>query len=244
MTGTVGIMGAAWAALLLGAGCVSAPTPASSPAGGAEAVGGVVRQGAGAYVYAYEAGRKSLLGPADAMSEPVGEDGAFELLLPPGDYQVLARRRASGSGGGPLRKGDETSAPARVTVPGAPFLTLALGPVSHVPTVATAEGAALRGRVVDGEGKPVAGATAFAYAGTFHRGTPELFAGPTGADGRFTLVLAGDGLFIVGARLGSQGPPRPGDLVGFRGGAPRPLPPTTVESEITIVLRPWEGRKP
>ena len=50
-----------------------------------------------------------ITGPAFAVSQATGPDGAFDLSLPEGDYIVVARKRENGDTAGPVLAGDNKS---------------------------------------------------------------------------------------------------------------------------------------
>ena len=207
----------------------------------------------GGYVYAYGGERKSTLGPADAMSEASETGGQYLLIVPPGSYRVVARKRGSGSISGPLRNGDLVGEfPGRVSVkrPGNSGLDISLrvfrqgleGDPSRVLSTDTI----VSGIVLNSEGHPLAGAHAFAYRGTFRRDPPDFLSRVTGRNGRFVLNLPGDGIYSIGARTGSRGRPGSGDLMGFWGNSmkPRRIAAGSRTGGLRLVLRPYSATRP
>ena len=202
----------------------------------------------GGHVYAYGGSRANILGPADAMSEKTGADGVYHIYLPKGEYRLAARKRVSGAIGGPLRNGDmggkkrETVAVYTDIVSGQDIVVRVFeqgreGDPAKILTTDTV----LRGTVVDGAGNPLADAHVFAYLGGFRKDPPDFLSPLTGKDGRFTLHLPGDGEYTIGARTGSRGRPRDGDLIGFWGGSrtPRNVFGGKTVSNVKLVLKAY-----
>lgn len=179
------------------------------------------------YVYAYAGSRRSILGPADAMSEPSDENGFYTLVVPAGVYRLVARKRLSGALGGPLRDGDligKMPAPVEAKSHAARQFDFSMR-VFHQglegdPSKIIRSDTRIQGMVRDQNGAPIAGAHAFAYTGEMSKDPPDYLSDITGADGRFSLHLPGGGIYTIGARTGLRGRPRAGDLRGFLGGTP------------------------
>lgn len=202
----------------------------------------------GAHVYAYQKDRSSILGPADAMSEPTDEDGSYELILPEGSYNLVARWRLSGSVGGPMREGDLTGQLPVLyeTEPGngkgVDLQVKEFKPgAGRFRETDQATGTRVRGKVVDLGGKGVNGASVFAYIGPFRREPPDYTAPLSDREGRFEISLPGGGSYTIGARTGLGGKPEPGDMIGFWGGKADlvTVGEGSVVEDITIVLKPF-----
>jgi hypothetical protein len=205
-----------------------------------------------AHVYAYQEDKAGTLGPADAMSEPTGANGAYILILPEGTYTLVARKRLSGSISGPLRSGDmagQLSKPLRAG-PGQTTgvdITLRIfrqgseGDPKRILTTYTR----VKGIVTDPGGQALEGAHVFAYSGVFRPDPPDYLAPATGRNGRFEISLPGGGSFTIGARTGLRGKPRPDDSMGFWGerDQPREIEEGTVTEGVRIVVVPY-GDKP
>jgi hypothetical protein len=203
------------------------PPPAvPAPAAGATGVAGVVLvDGAPApdvHVFAYlkpDAGFRDM---GFAASSPTDADGGFVLELPPGNYYLLARKRAGGGVAGPLRKGDLFG-----YYPGNP-LTIAGGTVPRVAIPATllklrnapvwsagySAPASIEGRIVDKAGKPVQGVYAALYDNPDLLNRPVFLSDVTGPEGKYHLPVPVSGKYYLGARSGYGGSPAPGDLYG------------------------------
>jgi hypothetical protein len=202
----------------------------------------------GAYVYAYGPERPNILGPSDAMSEPTGTNGEYSLILPAGEYTVVARKRQSGLISGPMKPGDLSGKhPEKVSVPegGVMRASITLRPFSQGsggdPKRVLLTGTRIEGVVIDVNGVPVKGAYAFAFSGSFRQATPDYMSGPTLEDGGFRLSLPAGGKYTVGARTGIKGKPAPGDLFGFLdgSGSSRDIMGDSVTTGVTIVISPY-----
>lgn len=174
-----------------------------------------------AIVYVYTDLNDQLKGMGLGMSAPSDAEGRFELPLAPGTYYLLARQRQAGGFAGPLRAGDfigyypgnpVTVGPDRVVQ-----LTL---PMLEVPEKVERLADSLfgqtsiHGRIVDGEGQPVAGARAILYSDPTMLNRPLYVSRPSDADGRFVLSFAAGGTYYLAARDTLGGTPQPGERYG------------------------------
>lgn len=198
---------------------------ASGPAGTGVA-GRVSSMGGGrAFVYAYPGRLERPLGPGFAAAKAVGPDGSFRLDLAPGPYTLAVRRRRSGENFGALDPGDRVAlAPAEVTAGRYRDVgVLRLRPVDPERLRGTRRGSPesgtrAGGRLVDGQGKPVAGLRVLAFRDARMAGKPLAVSAPSQADGAFVLYLPGGGTYFLGARSRLGGPSEPGEQVGaYRG---------------------------
>jgi hypothetical protein len=105
--GRFGIIVGVLAAALLGAAAVFAADQAVPPPSGVE--GRVIFDGLvfpDTRVFAYRTFDDLLAFSPAAISGPSGDDGKFQMDLPPGSWILVAKRRAGGTGDGPLAVGD------------------------------------------------------------------------------------------------------------------------------------------
>ena len=178
----------------------------------------------GGYLYAYEYG-SSILGPAQAMSEPSANSGKYIMVVSPGEYNLVARKRLSGSISGPLRNGDlvgrvegvfkaDSGVVSDVDIVMRVFRQGSEGDPAKILNTRTR----ISGVIIDRVGRPVAGAHAFAYRGKLRRDPPDYLSYATGPDGRFSISLPDGGKYAIGARTGLRGRPRDDDMIGFWGG--------------------------
>jgi len=218
--------------LALLAGCVPAspgpPAGAASEPGPTGIAGRVAdRQGggtAGAYVYAYRSPRGGLRGPADFEAQ-VDAEGRYLLDVVEGRYYLVARQRRGGADAGPPRPGD-----AWAIYPGNP-VTVTSGRTSRADFLLqgvtqprlmkegslTAGDTGFSGRIVDRQGRPVAGAFVLAYREADFRRMPDFTSPAVGEDGLFTLYVPEEGRFCLAARTRTRGQPVQGELYGILG---------------------------
>jgi hypothetical protein len=175
----------------------------------------------GAYVYAYSSASKGQMGPSDFMSAPTGEKGAFILTAKPGEYFIIARRRADESNVGVLDTGDYSS-PTGFTLSlkkGTDTkLTLTMEkivePMFFKKTGAEMTDTGVKGVILDEKGQPVPTAFAIAYKDKSMKTLPDFASVPTQADGSYTLFLPEPGTYYIGARVNTKKPPEKGELYG------------------------------
>ncbi len=178
----------------------------------------------GSRIYIYLDGASHFRGPGSLELSDIGADGRFEIELPPGKYYVIAKKRQDGGWSGPLRKDDYfgylPQNPVQVT--DGEFLEFDLECISKtrprkrkVSTYIKAGAIAVTGTIRDQNGKPIAGAFAFAYENrTMNGKRPPYVSRQTGADGRYVLNFEKPGRYYIGARDTTGGPPLPGELYG------------------------------
>lgn len=177
-----------------------------------------------AYVYLYLDAAEDLKGQGYRISPPTGPDGFFAFDgLPESSYFLVARQRQSRGRVGPVLEGDalavysanplfaRSGETARVT----------LGAVRKTQESADSEslvratGTAVRGTVVDREGRPAAGVHVFAYTNpVIGHQRPAALSATTGNDGRFIVHLRAPGTYYFGARELYGDSPAPGERFG------------------------------
>ncbi len=208
---------------------------------------------AGAYVNIYPDNISNLLGPSQFISAPADADGRYRIELPPGNYYVVARKRSSGLANGPLTTGDYYSEHQRIIARIAPN-KLTLVDLQMVKMKApmffkkdlseTRTDTGIRGRLLDTNGKPVAGGFAIAYTDNNLQRLPDFASTLTNQKGEFTLYLPHGGRYYLAARIHAWDMPRTGELYGKYGGET----PTAMDvadnsfiEGITIRLAPFQG---
>jgi len=176
-----------------------------------------------AYLYVYKDAARGFKGPGYFV-QPVAK-GKFRLRLPPGEYYLLARKRAKGGQFGPIEIGDYFNYyygnPVRIE-PNR-IIDVQLETITRMPMLEEGESVpfnGLRGQVKDKSGKPVPGLHVFAYRQPGMTGTPDFFSQPTASDGSFALSLPGDGLYYLLARENFGGPAVEGEQYGKFDGSP------------------------
>ncbi len=207
----------ALAALVL-AGCGREPAP-SPDAALVRVAGAVVRPADGVVVDVYRQGA-DLRGPPYTQLGPLGADAGFSMELPPGRYVLVARGRASGERTGPVRDGDLKTDPVPITVEAGKPLDLRLLAYVKRGNAKQPLGAdvgwttAIRGRVLDVEGRPVEGVRVHVYDHIQMSERPKYVSAKTGPDGRYEVQLPEGGTYYLCARDQYGGPPRVGELYG------------------------------
>ncbi|MBE0500666.1 MAG: carboxypeptidase regulatory-like domain-containing protein [Desulfuromonadales bacterium] len=169
------------------------------------------------YLYVYKDADKGFKGPPYFI-QPVA-DGNFRLRLPPGDYFLLARKRAKGGQFGPIEIGDYFNYyygnPVRLNKGEIRYIDLET--VSRLSMLEEGEPLPLqgvRGEVLDADGRPVSGVHVFAYRDAAMTKSPDFFSAMTQSDGRFELSLPELGTWYLLARENFGGPAAEGENYG------------------------------
>jgi hypothetical protein len=176
---------------------------------------------ADAYLYAYREGT-DLRGPAFATSEASGPEGDFSLVLPPGKYQLVLRKRVEGESIGPVATGDYRSEViGPITVRGGEEIARdivaprKIGESKGLPTLNKVPAkTGLTGTIVDSDGKPVQGARIQAYQHSQMSERPKYVSEGSGVDGSYSLFFPEGGTYYLAARNKFGGPPKIGELYG------------------------------
>lgn len=168
------------------------------------------------YLYVYKEVDRGFKGPAYFV-QPV-EKGTFRLRLPPGDYWLMARKRAKGGQFGPIEIGDYFNFyyGNPVHVQAGAMQSIKLETITRLSMLEEGEPMpfrGVRGNIVDA-GRPAAGLHVFAYRDSGMTGTPDKFSPATGADGRFELRLPDAGPWYLLAREQFGGPAGEGERYG------------------------------
>lgn len=169
------------------------------------------------YLYVYKDPKGGFKGPGYTIL-PV-EKGHFRLRLPPGEYWLLARKRAKGGRFGPIEIGDYFNYyygnPVRVAA--GQVRDIQLETITRLSMLE--EGPAppfrgVRGVIIGPDGAPAAGLHVFAYRAPEMTGTPAFFSPPSGPSGHFELSLPGNGPYYLLVREAFGGPAGEGELYG------------------------------
>ena len=181
---------------------------------------------ANAFVYVYSEKSAGMIGPSYGEAVRSGADGSFTIPLPAGTFYLAARKRADGARSGDVAGGDLNGSWQKnpLTLKHGETIDLGDFSVSIVNEANRKErlesgkfaltDTALRGRMVDQDGKAVSGVYAFAYLDSRMVGKPLYISAATGSDGRFELRLGDGGTYYIGARSTFGGPLEPGEWVG------------------------------
>lgn len=196
-----------------------------------------------AYLYVYKDPGKNFKGPGYFI-QPVAR-GDFQLNLPPGDYYLLARKRAQGGQFGPIEIGDyfnyyfgnpihiEEGQVREVKLETVTRLSMLEEDVVDLQGIS--------GQVIDAAGNPQSGLYVFAYRQVEMTGNPDFFSPPTKADGRFEISLPDSGPYYLLARQAFGGPAGGDELYGklqTASGVPLAVSIPTEKEEIVIHVSP------
>lgn len=183
---------------------------------------------AGAVVYFYKSPSDGFKGIPGFFSR-TGPDGTFRVRLRKGTFFAVARKRETGDLFGPTQIGDRFAYYVRNPITleeGGATRGIRLDAVRRLSMLekfegfpAADQGIAVRVRVIDGSGKPVAGLRALAYKESGMTGHPAFVSGKTGPDGIAELTVTEEGVYHLLARE-SLGGPADGELYGKYAGTP------------------------
>lgn len=184
----------------------------------------------GVNVLLYVDDQHDFRGMAFSSSPPTRADGRFRFdFLPEADYYVLARKRATGKGAGPLTDGDIFGFYVANPLPvkAGKVARIRFGVISKAGEIGKEDslfrdtGTYIAGKIVDKDGKPVKGAYAFAYSDKVmaHR-RPDHISRPADAAGRYVINLPQGGRYFVGARSDYGDTPGYGEWYGRYEGTP------------------------
>lgn len=219
---------------------------------------------ANAYVYAYiakpgaRAAQIGAIGIADRISSGTAKDGGYKMPLPPGNYYIVARKRASGLNFGPLYKGDwydHSTAREVLIVKEAIYLHLDFKLRQLTEPMffqgLTAEGkktsTGIRGKLLDADGQHVPGTFVMAFVNEDMRRTPDFTSTVTDDQGNYTLYLPEGGRYWIAARLGFMSVPRPGEPFARYDGSPDHsilVGDDQFLDGIDLILEPFVGSPP
>jgi len=193
---------------------------------GATGITGTVTQNGvhaeGIEVYLYRNKKSNFRGPADFV-DITSASGNYFIDVPEGEYYIIARKRASGSNTGPIKKGDVYSDPiyepvlvksgqtSRVDL----TLKQLFGELIQKESGQEKTETYISGVITDAKGSPLKGVYAFAYKNDDFKREPDFFSTETGADGLFTIYFKEGGKYFIGGRSPGRGVPKHGELYGF-----------------------------
>ena len=249
--------------LFIWAGCQTMPEADMAATGESGVSGRIVMKGTGqpvqgVHVYAYTDYSKNLIGVADHVSKGSADDGSYQVTLGPGEYYMVARKRASGANYGPIVTGDlydhrfEQQAlrvvEGRILKKDFELEELSEPMFFQIFTQGQRETrTGIRGRIFDQGGEPVQGAFATAYGTKDMKRLPDFASTLTGDDGSFTLYLPSGGRWYIGARSHARAAPEPGEPVGRYDGSDDHSLLVTENSfmeGVKIVLKPFSSQVP
>ncbi len=245
-----------------GAGIISAQSAADKTAKGV-ITGKVVIKGAGGpfairrvSFYNVLTGPPPLSAQFRRLRDAYGEidaDGRFSVELPAGKYYMRAVMKVSdeefGHGDGEYEYSglDENGKPKEYLIKAGEKLDI--GEISAVPykKVEPLIKTAIEGIIVDMDGKPVEGASVFAYKDQLVTGRPLFVSKKTDSLGRYILRLSEGTYYLRVRNSRGGGPPVPGEILGIFGER-TPTPITVKDGEIkqgiNIKVIRFKGRGP
>jgi hypothetical protein len=249
--------------LVMAAGCRTSPdvvrtTPGESGVSGRVVMKGTGQPVQGAHIYAYTDYSKNLIGVADHVSKGSADDGSYQLKLEPGEYYMVARKRASGANYGPIVTGDlydhrfeqKVFQVLEGVILKKDFEVEKLSEPMFFQIFTQGQKetrTGIRGRIFDEDGEPVQGAFATAYGTSNMKRLPDFASTLTADDGSFTLYLPSGGKWYIGARSHARAAPEPGEPVGRYAGSDDHsllLTENSFMEGIKIILRPFSSQVP
>ena len=217
-----------------------------------------------AYVYAYtgrpehRAVQFGIIGITDWLSHGSTEDGTYTMDLPPGEYYVLARKRANEMNYGPLFKGDWydhklVKQAIRIRKGKYRVCDFELIPL-HEPMFFQGLTAAekvtdtgIKGVLLDENSQHVPGTFVIAFKDDDMMRVPDLASTLADDEGNYTLYLPKGGRYWLGARFYAMKVPQPDEPFGRYEGSPDhsvEVEDGTFLEGIDITLRPYDGDPP
>jgi len=214
-----------------------------------------------AYVYAYvgkvetRAAQMGIIGISDWISHGSDEEGNYKLDLPPGEYFLAARKRASGLNYGPLYKGDwydhKVARQPTVIKKGryqtCDFELIKLDEpmfFQGLTAAAKATDTGIRGRLLDEKGEHVPGTFVMAYMNDDMQRAPDFASTLTDDEGYYTLYLPKGGRYWIAGRFFVMKMPQKDEpFARYEGSTDHSI---VVEKGqflegIDLVLRPYDG---
>ncbi len=178
-------------------------------------------------VYLYKSPSDGFKGMPGTFAR-IGEDGTFRVRARKGTFFVVVRRRGTGDLFGPTEIGDSFGYYARnpVVLAEGEARGLRIDAVRRLGMLerfegipAQRQGTAVRVRVVDPSGNPVAGLRVLAYRADDMAGHPAVVSGKTGPDGVTEILFMEPGKYFLLARE-KLGGPAESEWYGKFGGTP------------------------
>lgn len=217
-----------------------------------------------AYVYAYtgrpehRAVQFGIIGITDWLSHGSTEAGTYTLDLPPGEYYVLARKRANEMNYGPLSKGDwydhKLVKKAILIRKGkyrvCDFEMITLHEPMFFQGLTAAEkvtDTGVKGRLLDEKGKHIPGTFVIAYADDDMQRVPDYASAMTDDNGNYILYLPKGGRYWLAARFYALKVPQQDEPFGrYEGSSDHSVSVDDGQflEGIDITLGPYDGDPP
>ncbi|NOY86294.1 MAG: carboxypeptidase regulatory-like domain-containing protein [Deltaproteobacteria bacterium] len=217
-----------------------------------------------AYIYAYSgvprirSAEMGIIGITDWVSHGSAADGSYRLDLPPGEYYLVARKRASGANYGPLstgdlydhskanlstriRKGHYTECNFVLVKLTEPLFFQGLTQKERETTTG------IKGRLLDENGEHVPGTFVMAYKNDDMYRLPDFASTLTDDNGDYTLYLPAGGRYWLAARFFAMKIPVKGEPFARYEGSDNHsvvVKDGTFIEGIDMTLRPYDGSPP
>jgi len=199
----------------------------STDAGSGTLMGTVTYMGEpldGVYVTLFLDPKTEFRGMGYSTAPPTGKTGMFRVdFLPESDYYVVARKRASGAGSGPLTDGDSfgyyVDNPVSVKAGKVAKIEVEMlskaGEIGKEDSLFRNTGTQISGRITDKDGNVVKGVYAFAYEEKVmaHK-RPSFISREVDNEGRYVINLSEGGVYYIGARSQYGDSPALGEWYG------------------------------
>lgn len=217
-----------------------------------------------AFVYAYvgtpqmRARALGIIGITDWVSHGTAVDGTYIMDLPPGEYYVVARKRAAGLNYGPLYTGDfydHTQAGTAVILRKGKYkevnfkLRMLMEPLFFQGITARERetDTGIRGRLLDENGDHVPGTFVIAYKDDDMYRLPDFASTLTDDEGNYTLYLPKGGRYWLAARFYAMKVPVQGEpFARYEGSDDHSVvvPDGTFVEGINLILGSYDGSPP
>ena len=163
-------------------------------------------------------------GQGYSTAPPTGKSGAFRIdLLPESRFFLIVRKRAKGTGAGPIAEGDFFGyfVDNPVQVHAGKIAKVRIEVISKASEIGKddslfrATGTQIVGRILGKDGKVVPGVYAFAYEDkVMAHARPSFISREVDKEGRYVINISGGGVYYIGARSDYGDSPGLGEWYG------------------------------
>lgn len=198
------------------------PDPATGSLEGVIEYQGMPLEGAGLRIFLD--GADLFRGQGYSTAPPTGKSGAFRIdLLPESAFYLIVRKRAKGTGAGPIAEGDYFGyfLENPVQVHAGKVAKVRIEVISKASEIGKddslfrATGTQIAGRILDKAGKVVPGVYAFAYEDkVMAHARPSFISREVDKEGRYVINISAGGLYYIGARSAYGDSPGLGEWYG------------------------------
>ncbi len=198
------------------------PDPATGSLEGVIEYQGRPLEGAGLRIFLD--GADLFRGQGYSTAPPTGKSGAFRIdLLPESAFFLIVRKRAKGTGAGPIAEGDYFGyfVDNPVQVHAGKVAKVRVEVISKASEIGKddslfrATGTQIVGRILDKAGKVVPGVYAFAYEDkVMAHARPSFISREVDKEGRYVISISTGGLYYIGARSAYGDSPGLGEWYG------------------------------